>query len=74
MFVPYQMLRNLAPETLTISQQRAADEQLGEIAAALSTVGRGRRIARQRRTSSNGSGGVTFGRLSKAAAAPKAAC
>jgi hypothetical protein len=72
MFVPYQMVRNLAPETLTISQQRAADEQLGQIAAALSIGGRGRRISRGRRTSSNGSGGVTFSRLSKAA--PKAAC
>ena len=72
MFVPYQMLRILAPETVTIAQQRAADEQLGEIAAALSVGGRGRRLSRGRRTSSNGSGGVMLSRLSKSA--PKAAC
>jgi hypothetical protein len=72
MFLSYQMLRSLAPDTLTIAQQRAADEQLGEIAAVLSAGGRGRWVSRARRTRSNGSGGLLASRLSKAT--PKAAC
>jgi len=71
-FLPYQMLRNLAPDTLTINQQRAADEQLGEIVAVLSRGSRGRWLSRGRRVSSNGSGGLALGQLSKAT--PKAAC
>jgi hypothetical protein len=71
-FLSYEMLRNLAPETLTIAQQRAADEQLGEFAAVLSVGGRGRWLSRERRARGNGSGGLLASRLSKAT--PKAAC
>jgi hypothetical protein len=65
MFVSYQILSNLAPETPTTSQQRAADEQLGRIAAALSGVGRGRRHWAGRQARSGGSSGLTLGQLSK---------
>ena len=43
MYLSYQILRNLAPEPLTVAQQRAADDQLGRIAAALSRFGRSQR-------------------------------
>ena len=36
MYLPYQVLRALAPEGMTPADQRAADEQLGRIAAGLS--------------------------------------
>jgi hypothetical protein len=36
MFLPYQMLRNLAPREMTAREQRETDEQLGQIAAAVS--------------------------------------
>jgi hypothetical protein len=71
-FLSYQILRNLAPETPTTSQQRAADEQLGEMAAALSRRGRTRWHAHGRRAGRVGSGGLTLRRISKAA--PKTAC
>jgi hypothetical protein len=35
MFLPYQMLRNLAPREMTAREQREADEQWGQIAAAV---------------------------------------
>jgi hypothetical protein len=35
MYVPDQMLRNLAPRELTAGQQREADEQLGQISASV---------------------------------------
>jgi hypothetical protein len=38
--LPYQMLRNLAPREMTADQQREADEQLGQIAAAVARSGR----------------------------------
>jgi len=72
MFLPYLILRNLAPETLTINQQRAADEQLGELAAVLSRGGRVPWLSRVRRTSSNGSGQLVLGQISKST--PKEAC
>jgi len=36
MYLPYQVLRALAPEGMTPAEQRVADEQLGRIAAGLS--------------------------------------
>lgn len=39
MYVPYQMLRNLAPQETTPGQQREADEQLGQITAAVTRCG-----------------------------------
>jgi hypothetical protein len=35
MFLPYQMLRNLAPREITAREQREGDEQRGQIAAAV---------------------------------------
>lgn len=35
MYLPYVMLRNLAPGGMTADEQRAADEQLGRIVAAV---------------------------------------
>jgi hypothetical protein len=34
MYVPYLMLRNLGPQIVMPAEQRRADEQLGELAAA----------------------------------------
>jgi hypothetical protein len=45
MCFPYVMLRSLEPQTMTPAEQRLADEQLGQIAAAL--AGTTRRIAAQ---------------------------
>jgi hypothetical protein len=42
MYVPYLMLRNLGPQTMTAAEQRRADEQLGELAAAFTRRGRPR--------------------------------
>ena len=39
MSVPYQMLHNLTPREMTASQQREADEQLGQITAAVTRYG-----------------------------------
>jgi hypothetical protein len=38
MWFSYLMLRNLVPEGMTATEQRMADEQLGETAAALARV------------------------------------
>jgi hypothetical protein len=65
MYLPYQILRNLAPESMTTGQQRAADEQLGEIAALLSRGSRGRRVAHARRTDGKQRGGLVLSYLSK---------
>jgi len=35
MYLPYQMLRNLAPREMTAREQREGDEQRGQIAAAV---------------------------------------
>jgi len=35
MYLPYQMLRNLDPREMTTREQREADEQRGQIAAAV---------------------------------------
>ena len=35
MYLPYQMLRNLAPREVTAREQREGDEQRGQIAAAV---------------------------------------
>lgn len=35
MFLPYQMLHNLVPQEMTAREQREADEQRGQIAAAV---------------------------------------
>ncbi len=45
MYIPYLMLRNLAPGAMTAAEQRAADEQLGRIVAVLAR--RSRRVAAQ---------------------------
>jgi hypothetical protein len=45
MYLPYQLLRNLVPYEMTASQQREADEQQGQIAAAVAR--RGHRVAAQ---------------------------
>jgi hypothetical protein len=45
MYLPYQLLRNLVPYEMTASQQREADEQQGQIAAAVAR--RGHRMAVQ---------------------------
>jgi hypothetical protein len=42
-YLPYVMLRNLAPGGMTAAEQRAADEQLGRIVAAVAR--RRRRVA-----------------------------
>ena len=39
MYLPYVMLRNLAPPEMTPAEQREADEQLGQTAAALARYG-----------------------------------
>jgi hypothetical protein len=39
-YIPYLMLRSLMPAEMTASEQRAADEQLGRIVAALARRGR----------------------------------
>ena len=39
MYLSDQMLRNLTPREMTASQQRESDEQLGQIAAALTRWG-----------------------------------
>jgi hypothetical protein len=39
-YLPYLMLRTLTPWDMTAAQQREADEQLGEIAAAASRCSR----------------------------------
>ena len=65
MYLSYQTLRNLAPESMTTGQRRAADEQLGEIAAALSRGSRGRRVADARRTAGKRPGGLVLSVLSK---------
>jgi hypothetical protein len=36
MYLPYQILRNLAPREMTVREQRETDEQRGQIAAAVS--------------------------------------
>jgi hypothetical protein len=38
-YLPYQMQRNLAPREMTANQQREADEQLGQLAAAVTRWG-----------------------------------
>lgn len=40
MYFSYLMLRNLTPGTTTAAEQRVADEQLGQAAAALARAGR----------------------------------
>jgi hypothetical protein len=45
MYLPYLMLRNLAPRGMTAGEQREADEQLGQITAAVARWGR--RVAAQ---------------------------
>ena len=40
MYVPYLMLRNLGPQAMTPAEQRRADEQLGQLAAALARATR----------------------------------
>ena len=47
MYIPYLMLRSLMPAEMTADEQRAADEQLGRIVAALAR--RGRRVAARSR-------------------------
>jgi hypothetical protein len=52
-YQPYVMLRNLAPRDMTRGEQREADEQLGQLAAAVARWGdrvaaRSRRILRGR--------------------------
>ena len=46
MYFSYLMLRNLGPRTMTATEQRVADEQLGRIAA---TLGRATRSIAGRR-------------------------
>jgi hypothetical protein len=72
MYLPYEMLRHLAPESMTTGQQRAADEQLGEIAALLSRGSRGRRVAHARRTDGKRPGGLVPSYLSKQRRKPTA--
>jgi hypothetical protein len=43
MYMPYVMLRNLAPGGMTAAEQRQTDEQLGRLVAAMAR--RGRRVA-----------------------------
>lgn len=45
MYLPYQMLSNLAPHGMAANQQREADEQLGRIAAGVARSGH--RVAAQ---------------------------
>ena len=45
MYVPYLMLRNLGPQAMTAGEQRRADDQLGQLAAALARATRSRRQA-----------------------------
>ena len=45
MYLPYQMLSNLAPHEMTADQQREADEQLGQVTAGVARSGR--RVAAQ---------------------------
>jgi hypothetical protein len=61
----YLIQRYLTPESMTTTQQRAADERLGEIAAALSRGHRGWRLTRFLRTTGNGSGGLGLYHISK---------
>jgi hypothetical protein len=43
MYLPYEMLRNLSSREITADEQRKADEQQGQIAAAVAR--RGHRVA-----------------------------
>ena len=45
MYLPYQMMSNLAPHEMTADQQREADEQLGQIIAGVARSGH--RVAAQ---------------------------
>ena len=45
MYLPYQMLSNLAPHGMTANQQRERDEQLGQITAEVARSGH--RVAAQ---------------------------
>lgn len=65
MYLSYQNLRYLAPESMTVAQQRAADEQLGELAALLSRGARGWRRTRSRRTNGTGSAQLAPDQISK---------
>jgi hypothetical protein len=67
MYLTSETLRYLAPEAMTTAQQRAADQRLGEIAAALTRGHRGWRLTRSLRTTGNGSGGLGLYPISKSA-------
>jgi hypothetical protein len=70
-FIPTYVLRYMAPDTMTVSQQREADARVGEIFAALSLRNRSR-LSSDRRKLTNRSGGLILSRFSKVA--PEAAC
>lgn len=65
MYLSYQLLRNLAPQSITPAQQRAADEQLGRIAATLARRARADRHGAACKDSGAGNGGRSAGRISK---------
>jgi hypothetical protein len=65
MYVPYEILRNLAPAGMTGVQQREADDQLGRIAAGF--MRGGRRGGRTAVCTGSGTGlrSRSIGRISK---------
>jgi hypothetical protein len=65
MYVPYEILRNLAPAGLTVVQQREADDQLGRIAAGLMRRGRAGGRTGVCTGSDTGVRGWSHGRISK---------
>jgi len=72
-YLPYQILRSLGPQSMTAAQQREADELLGSLVAGMARPARPDRKAAACGDSGAGQGGRIIGQISKSGSRPAGA-